>query len=441
MKAVGSEKIWFDGNWQDGYLLYDQGKVVGFDRSPVGCDSQDIEEYPYDCIIPGVVDTHVHINEPGRTEWEGYDTATKAAAAGGITTVADMPLNCIPVTTTQDALQQKLQALAGKLSVDCAFHGGVVPGNASELQPMFESGVKSFKAFMIDSGIEEFPHCGEEDLRIAMVELQKVGATLLVHAEVDTGTDVELKDPRSYQEFLRSRPDEWEKTAIDQIIALGAETGCAVHIVHLSSASCLESIVAARKRGQAVTVETCPHYLCLAAESIPDGDARYKCCPPIRTNHNQEELWKGLRSGDIDFVVSDHSPCTPALKRLEEKNLRDAWGGISSLQFGLSLMWQAFAERGFELEDLVKVMCEEPAKLIQRHDQKGKLRKGFDADFVVLDPAKSTTIRKEEILHRHKETPYLGFEGLGEVRATYLRGQKIYADKKIRLTGTGVCLL
>lgn len=440
MKALLSDRIVADGKIRSGAILFDQGKIQSIvDKTgvPAGVEKEDVGNL---AILPGLVDTHVHINEPGRTEWEGFISATEAAAAGGITTVVDMPLNCIPVTTSLKALREKLDSTRGKLRVDCGFHGGVVPGNEKELEPMAKAGVRSFKAFLIDSGIAEFGHVRESDLKKAMPILKDLGATLLVHAELEMARPPE-NDERSYQAFLRTRPAEMENSAVAMTARLAATTGCRSHIVHLSSAEALPILRSAREKGAPISAETCPHYLTLSSEKIPDGDGRFKCMPPIREEKNRDRLWSGLSSGDIELVVSDHSPCTPALKQLESRNLAKAWGGISSLQFGLSLTWTEMRRQGIALTRLAEWMAEAPARLVGLQTRKGKIAPGYDADFVVVDPEAELEITKSMILHRHKETPYEGRRCYGRVISTWLRGKKIHESGKFLGSPTGVELL
>jgi allantoinase len=427
LKAISSTRVYIDGELKQAAIVINDGiisEVVDVDKIPDGCDCQD---YGSLVIMPGLIDTHVHINEPGRTDWEGFNTATQAAAAGGITTVIDMPLNCIPVTTTVEAVKAKLACLNHQMWVDIGFHGGVIPNNENELADMIAMGITSFKAFMIDSGVAEFPASDRATLNKAMPILAKGGATLLVHAELDSDAkEFQVENKSSYQEFLNSRPDSWETEAISEIIQLSDQHNCKVHIVHLSSSKAINLIANAQLKGIKVSAETCPHYLTLDSETIPDGDGRFKCCPPIRNKSNQDELWQGLESGVIDFIVSDHSPCTPALKRLEDHNLWEAWGGISSLQFGLSLIWSAIQKRGYKIQNLVEWMCEKPAFLVGLENKKGKILKGYQADFVIWDPEQSQIIDKNKILHKNKLSAYELHKVLGVVYQTILKGHIIY---------------
>ncbi len=367
-------------------------------------------------LMPGIVDPHVHINEPGRTEWEGFDTGTKAAIAGGITSLVEMPLNASPVTTTAKAFDEKIKATEGKLHTNCGFWGGVVPGNEKDIEPLIEKGVLGFKAFLIDSGIDEFPNVTEEDLRKAMPIIAKHGLPLLVHCELSNDQQpVSRIQNRSYANYLASRPKKWEDDAIALMIRLCEEFNCPTHIVHLSSADSIEQIVKAKQKGLPLTVETCQHYLYFSAEQIKDGQTEFKCAPPIREKTNNEKLWQALKEGIIDYVATDHSPAPPAMKELGSGDFMKAWGGISSIQFGL--------------QDIAKWLCENPA-LLPQLKTKGKIAKGYDADFVVWDPERSFTVTKDIIYHKHKITPYLNEELYGVVEQTWLGGEKAYDGGK-----------
>lgn len=382
-------------------------------------------------VIPGLVDAHVHVNEPGRTEWEGFETATRAAAAGGVTTIVDMPLNSIPPTTTLAGFEEKLAAAEGKCLVDVAFWGGVVPGNTHELEPLIERGVRGFKCFLIHSGVDEFPHVTEADLRIAMPEIARLNSILLVHAEVPEPIEAAAdtlagQNPRSYDTFLQSRPRESENEAIALMIRLCRETGCRVHIVHHSSSDALPMLRAAKAEGLPLTVETCPHYLTFAAEDIEDGATHFKCCPPIREHENREKLWEAIGDGTIDMVVSDHSPCTPTLKLQESGDFMDAWGGIAALQFGPPVMWTNLRNRGYGLRDLTRLMSRQTAGLAGLEDRKGLLAAGYDADVIIFDDESQFTVKPELINHRHKLTPYTGMELFGVVESTIVDGRVIF---------------
>jgi allantoinase len=411
-------------------------RVAPYDDVPRGAH---VIEGGTSVVMPGVVDTHVHVNEPGRTEWEGFAAATRAAAAGGVTTIIDMPLNSIPATTSREALLEKIMESEGKSHVDVGFWGGVVPANArrgEELAGMLTIGALGFKAFLVPSGVAEFPNVGEADLRAAMVELARRGAVLLVHAELpgpiaaaagvwDGAGPVELRD---YDRWLRSRPVEAEVEAVEMVIRLARETKCRTHIVHLSTPAALPALRAARAEGVPVTVETCPHYLAFCAEEIPDGAVTFKCAPPIRSRADREGLWEALKAREIDLVVSDHSPCPPEMKDLETGDFRAAWGGISSLQVTLPVVWTAARERGLSLTDLAAWMCAGPARLAGIADRKGSIAPGRDADLVIWEPEVRWTIQPAALQSRHKLTPYAGRTPFGLIRFTLLRGETIYDD-------------
>ena len=396
-------------------------------------------------VMPGLVDSHVHVNEPGRTDWEGFATATRAAAAGGITTLVDMPLNSIPPTTMPAGFAAKLAAANGQCLVDVAFWGGVIPGNTPELKPLLAAGVRGFKCFLIHSGVDEFPHVTEANLREAMPELAKLNSVLLVHAELpepieNAAAELKNSNPRDYETFLRSRPRESENEAVALMIQLCRETGARVHIVHHSSSDVLPLLKAARAEGLPITVETCPHYLTFAAEEIPDGATHFKCCPPVRERENREKLWAALAEGTIDMVVSDHSPCTPNLKLLETGDFLKAWGGIAALQFSLPVMWTNLQKRGFGLRELTRWMSAAPAKLAGLDERKGRLESGCDADIVIFHPKKEFKVVPEIIEFKNKLTPYAGMNLRGVVEATYVRGAKVYEQGKFAASATGVLL-
>ena len=400
-----------------------------------------VQDVGSNVVSPGLVDCHVHINEPGRTDWEGYETATRAAAAGGVTSLVDMPLNCIPVTTSAAALAAKLAACRDQCWVDVGFWGGVIPGNTPELPALAHAGVLGCKAFMVHSGIDEFPNATREDLQAAMPVLRANGLPLLAHAELDLGADVAETDPRAYRGYLESRPTSWEDAAIAQLIELSRETGCHVHVVHLSAATSLPALRAAKDEGLPITVETCPHYLCLEAEQIPDGATQFKCAPPIREHANREALWRGLFEGVIDFVITDHSPCTPQLKLFERGHFHDAWGGIASLQLGLPALWTQASERGATLTQLAKWTSESPARFAGLSQRKGRIAAGYDADLVVWDPEARFSVRPEHLFFKHRVSPYLGMDLRGAVRATYLRGQPVFEGGKHAVAPLGRMLL
>ncbi|HKB30997.1 MAG TPA: allantoinase AllB [Streptosporangiaceae bacterium] len=375
-------------------------------------------------LLPGLVDTHVHVNEPGRTGWEGFASATRAAAAGGITTIVDMPLNSIPPTTDAAALRVKRAAARGQCRVDVGFWGGAVPGNNGELAALRAAGVPGFKCFMVDSGVPEFPPLDDHELEQAMRQVAALGSLLIVHAEDPAGI-VPLPARRTaYADFLRSRPARTEEAAIAKVVELARGTGARVHILHLSSAGAAALIAAAKQDGLPITAETCPHYLVFAAEDIPDGATQFKCCPPIRERAHRDLLWQALEAGVIDAVVSDHSPCPPELKQMERGDFAAAWGGISSLQLGLAVVWTQARARGHGLDDVARWMATRPAALA-RLRRKGLIAPGYDADLVAFAPGETFVVAPDRLHHRHPLTPYAGHRLYGVVRRTWLRGATV----------------
>jgi allantoinase len=388
-------------------------------------DAAVVTELPgQQALLPGLVDTHVHVNEPGRAEWEGFATATRAAAAGGVTTLIDMPLNSVPPTTTTAALELKRAAARPSAAVDVGFWGGAVPGNLAGLAGLHEAGVFGFKAFLIDSGVPEFGFLDAAHLDAVLAETARLGALLIVHAEDPAVIGAAPGPPgRTYASFLASRPPRAEESAIAHLLDAAARHGARVHILHLAAAGALPLIASARAGGAAVSAETCPHYLTFCAEQVPDGATEFKCCPPVRDAANRDGLWAGLASGLIDVVVSDHSPCPPALKRRESGDFGAAWGGISSLQLGLPAVWTQARRRGHGLPDVVRWMSSAPAALAGLPG-KGAIAPGYDADLVAFDPGASFTVDPARLAHRHPVTPYAGQTLSGVVCRTWLRGQE-----------------
>ena len=379
-------------------------------------------------LLPGLVDSHVHVNEPGRTEWEGFATATRAAAAGGITTIIDMPLNSVPPTVDVEALSAKRAAAQGQCYVDVGFWGGAVPGNLGRLRPLHEAGVFGFKCFLLHSGVDEFPALDNAGMRAALAELAAFDGLLIVHAE-DAHSIETAPDPYGprYADFLASRPRAAEQTAIAAVIAGARETRGRAHVLHLADADAITMLRQARTDGTRVTVETCPHYLTFSAEEVPDGATEFKCCPPIREGENRDRLWEGLCSGDIDCVVSDHSPSKPALKRQDTGDFGAAWGGISSLQLALPAVWTGARQRGASLVDVVGWMAERPAALAGL-TRKGRIAVGYDADFAVFAPDETFVVDPARLQHRHALTPYAGRTLSGIVRQSWVRGQQTGAE-------------
>jgi allantoinase len=391
-------------------------------------------------VMAGIVDTHVHVNEPGRTEWEGFESATRAAAAGGVTTIVDMPLNSVPPTTTRTAFEEKLASAEGKRFVDVGCWGGVVPGNAAEVAPLSKAGVLGFKCFLVPSGVDEFPAVDEADLRAVLPEIARAGTVLLVHAEDPASIAAMAGAPTDYTAFMRSRPARAEHVAIERVAWLAREADARVHIVHVSSAGSLPILEAARASGVAITAETCPHYLTFAADDIPPGATEFKCAPPIRTADDRDALWAGLARGALDLIATDHSPAPPALKRRDLGDFAGAWGGIASLQLSLPIVWTAARQRGFPIEAVSRWLSAAPARLAGLHDRKGALAPGLDADFVVWDPDALFVVDPAALYHRHPLTPYAGRRLAGVVRRTVLGGRTIYNCGRVAASARGRAL-
>ncbi len=436
-KALRSTRVLTPAGLAPAAVLVDGERISAvraWDDLPPGADLTDFGDA---VLLPGLVDTHVHINEPGRTEWEGFQTATRAAAAGGVTTLVDMPLNCVPETTNVPALEVKRSAAKGQAWVDWAAWGGVVRGNSDSIEPLARAGVTGFKCFLIHSGIDGFAWVDEADLRVALAKLRGKGLPLLAHAEIAAPVDAATKtlneagaDWRKYSTYVASRPDAAEVDAIALLIRLAEEFQTPIHIVHLSSARALQLLAEALDRGVPVTVETCVHYLWFAAEEIPDGATEFKCAPPIRDAANREALWNALEEGQIDMVITDHSPCPPAMKKREEGRWDLAWGGIASLGLALPAMWTAMQRRGLKLEQIGDWMATAPARLAGLTGRKGSLTPGADADILVFDSEAAWRVMPADLRFRHKLSPYLGATLHGRVRETWLRGEPVFRAGK-----------
>jgi allantoinase len=440
VQALRSTRVLLPGGISPATLLVEDGRitaVAGWNERPTGSALHDYDNL---LILPGLIDPHVHINEPGRTEWEGFTTATKAAAAGGVTTLIDMPLNCAPETINVEALEAKRAAAQGKTWVDWATWGGAVHGNAGELLPLVDRGVPGFKCFMIHSGIDGFACVDEADLRMALERLRGTRLPLLVHAEVAGPVDAATRslnasgaDWTKYATYLASRPDAAETEAIALLIRLCEEFETPIHIVHLASAAALPMLATARKRGLPISVETCTHYLWFAAEEIPDGATEYKCAPPIRDARNRDALWTALESGEIDMVTTDHSPCVPQMKHSHnfggDGRWDCAWGGVSTMGLALPVLWTAMHKRGIDVTKIGQWMGSAPAKLAGLAGRKGAITDGADADFAIFDPDCEWTVTSDRLHFRHKLSPYLGVRLRGRVIETWLRGEHVYGDE------------
>jgi len=445
-RKIYSNRVWINGKLQAATITYSSQGITGIDLGQL----PDATDFANAVIMPGVIDAHVHINEPGRTQWEGFETATQAAAAGGSTTIIDMPLNASPVTTTRDAFAQKLEASKGKMNVNVGFYAGLVPGNAHHLEALIADGVLGVKCFLTHSGIDEFPNVTEEDLDQAMPIIAKYNLPLLAHCElyaeeVNCGFD---ENPTSYTHYLASRPKKWENDAIDLMIRKCREYNCAVHIVHVSSAEALSKIAAAKAEGLPITAETCTQYIYFNAEDIPDANCIYKCAPPIRERANNDQLKQALKDGTLNFIATDHSPAPPDLKEIETGNLKKAWGGIAGIQFLLTASWTAL-KATMTLEAFIPLVTSKPATFLKAH-RKGTIAVGNDADLVIWNPEARQVVNADDIFFRYKISPYIAQTLDGVVLETIVNGQTVYqnhpsadelAKQSIQTKNTGQWLL
>ena len=442
--AIKSKRIVTSKGLLDGSVVISGGKILALYDNTKQLSEGNIIDAGNDVVMPGLIDPHVHINEPGRTEWEGFDTATRAAAAGGITTLIDMPLNSTPVTTSFANLQLKIAAARTGLHVNCGFWGGVVPSNITRLDDLLNGGVFGLKAFLTHSGIDDFPETSPLKLKEVLLLLKKYDKPLLVHCELSEthpGIETLKNNPGSYLAYLNSRPKEWENKAIETMIQLCRETGAHVHIVHLSSSEALPMIRKAREEGLPLTVETAPHYLYFHSEEIEDKNTLLKCAPPIREKENNEKLWMALKEGIIDFIATDHSPAPPKLKEIESGNFEKAWGGIAGLQFSLPAVWSAGQKYGITINEVVTWMSINPSVFLKLDSSKGKIQEGYDADLLIWNPEEEITYFSNDIHHRHKQSPYAGLLLKGKVQQTFVNGKIVYAKKQFINLNTGKILI
>lgn len=432
--AIYGRRCWIDGQLQPATIYFEAGTITQIVLGSKINSAPNIIDFGDKVIMPGAMDVHVHINEPGRTEWEGFNTATKAAAAGGVTTIVDMPLNSSPVTVNVANFKKKLKAAATKkLYVNCGFYGGLVPDNLDDLEELIKSGVLGIKAFLTHSGIDDFPNVGKKELDAAMPIIAKYGIPMLAHCEL---TDTPVSEPKertpgNYQQYLASRPKVWENEAVQLMIDLCEKHQCQTHIVHVASAEALPIIKKGKKKGLPLTAETCPHYIYFEAETIPNNNTLYKCAPPIREHQNNQKLKKAFKTGVLDFVASDHSPAPPNLKEIESGNLIKAWGGISSLQYLVSAAWTSL-KREITLEEFIPLLTENPAKYLGIQNKKGWLKKGMDADFTVWSPEENFLVEKKDNQHRHKISPYTGTTLYGKINATFVNGIAVFNNNQLQ---------
>jgi allantoinase len=436
-RKIYSKRVWVENKLQPATICFNKAQInaIHFEKT------SDAEDFGNAVIMPGVIDVHVHINEPGRTEWEGFETATQAAAAGGTTTIIDMPLNASPVTTTLQAFQEKLDSSVGKMNVNVGFYAGLIPGNTPHLEAMMQAGVAGVKCFLTHSGIDEFPNVTEKDLDEAMPIIAKYNLPLLAHCELyDSEIDCDFENnPTSYQHYLASRPKKWENDAIDLMIRMCRKHNCPVHIVHVASAEALIKIETAKKEGLPITAETCAQYIYFNAEDIPDASCIYKCAPPIREKANNDQLKNAFSTGVLDFITTDHSPAPPSIKEMETGNLKKAWGGIAGIQFLLNGAWTAM-KHSMTLEQFIPLVTSNPAKFIKT-DKKGTIAIGNDADFVIWNPEETSIVKEDDILFRYKISAYVNQNLNGVVTETIVNGETVYKNKSIQNKNKGQWLL
>jgi allantoinase len=436
--CIYSNRFWLEGKLQPATICFENGIITEIHHYKI----DGAEDVGNNILMPGVIDAHVHINEPGRTDWEGFDTGTQAAAAAGTTTIVDMPLNASPVTTNVKAFNEKLAASKDKLHVNVGFYGGLIPGNQNDLEGLMKAGVLGIKCFLTHSGIDEFPNVGEKEIAAAMPIIAKYDLPLLAHCEIfKKAVDNKFADfPNSYRYYLESRPKQWENNAVELMIKLCRKHKCATHIVHVSSAETLIKIQKAKEEGLPLTAEACPHYIYFSAEDIPDSNCLYKCAPPIREKENNDLLKEALVTGVLDFIATDHSPAPPDIKEPETGNLQKAWGGIAGLQFLLPAGWTAMKEK-ISIEKFISLLTEHPAKFLKADKRKGKLAVGYDADLVVWNPEEKFEVQPGDILHRYNCSPYNGQQLFGTVQRTIVNGITVYQNKKIVQKNAGQIII
>ena len=431
-RALYSRNVLLENELTESTVLIEDGQINTILPGLQAPEGYVFSDYQDLVIMSGLIDAHVHINEPGRTHWEGFETATRAAAAGGITTLVDMPLNSSPVTTTSSAFHEKIDATLGKLNVNCGFWGGYVGQDLIEFKELLESGILGIKVFLIHSGIDDFPEVTEKQLRAIFPILKEANLPILAHCELKLphpGERLLENNPKNYMAYLSSRPKSWEDRAIEIMIRLCEEFGTRTHIVHLSSSNSITQIEHAKSKGLPISVETCPHYLYFHAEQIPDGSTLHKCAPPIRELENNMALWAAVKEGLIDFIVTDHSPAPPQMKSLEEGDFSKAWGGIAGLQFSLQTVWTKAKSLGMDVAQVHQLMSSNVAEFLKL-DQKGRIAPGFDADLCIWAPFEQMTISSEITNHRHKQSPYTGEALFGNIKHTYVSGDLVYSNGK-----------
>jgi allantoinase len=440
-KGIYSRNCFIRNEFIEATIYFHDGLISKIqERPPV--DFREIYNAADLHVMPGVIDAHVHVNEPGRTDWEGFDTATQAAAAGGITTIVDMPLNASPVTTSRKAFDEKLVATMEKLHVNCGFYGGLVPGNQKELTNLIDAGVLGIKTFLTHSGIDEFPNISIDELETAMPLIAQFNVPLLAHCELSDADHANLlsQNPTSYAAYLSSRPKEWENKAVQLMISLCRKHNCPVHIVHVSSDEALSLINSAKAEGLPLTAETCTHYIYFNAEEIPDAQTIFKCAPPIREKENNDHLKQALANGLLNFIASDHSPAPPSIKEMESGNLQKAWGGIAGLQFLLSASWTAMKEE-MNPGEFIPLLTQHPAEFLQVHKRKGFIKEGFDADITIWAPWESFVVKEEAIFHKHKISPYVSHRLFGKIHSTFVNGKIVFENDRLIHKNQGKWLL